>query len=181
MNQGLILMASWRIVDQPNDFLHAILKSKYFPANSNIPKYAFWASILKMLPILKTHCFYQVTQGNISIWSTPWCDGWSDIYNALIIQPANFSYPAKIKDLWIPNQRSWNNHLIDTLFLDPLANKIKNTPIICSQDEDILCWKLTPTGKCNTKSAYKACLQNMHDNGEPAPRQVNPITIQLLK
>jgi hypothetical protein len=31
MNQALILMESWRIADQPNEFPHAILKSKYFP------------------------------------------------------------------------------------------------------------------------------------------------------
>jgi hypothetical protein len=79
MNQALILMAAWRIANQPDVFLHAILKSKYFPDSSiwrpksNVPKSAFWASILKMLPVLKTHSLYQITQGQISIWSTPWC------------------------------------------------------------------------------------------------------------
>ena len=34
MNQSLILMAAWRIADQPNDFLHVVLKSKYFPDSS---------------------------------------------------------------------------------------------------------------------------------------------------
>jgi hypothetical protein len=80
MNQALILMAAWRIADHPNDFLHAILKSKYFPDSSiwrpkpNTPKSAFWSSVIKVLPILKAHSFYQISQGNISIWSTPWCE-----------------------------------------------------------------------------------------------------------
>lgn len=62
MNQGLILATAWRIADSPNSHLHLVLKSKYFwdssiwIANSNIPKSAFWSSILKMLPKLKTHC-----------------------------------------------------------------------------------------------------------------------------
>jgi hypothetical protein len=30
MNQALILMAAWRIADQPNELLHVVLKSKYF-------------------------------------------------------------------------------------------------------------------------------------------------------
>jgi hypothetical protein len=31
------------------------------------------------------------------------------IYDALIIQPANFVYPSVVKDLWIPNQLAWND------------------------------------------------------------------------
>jgi hypothetical protein len=79
MNQALILTAAWRIAEQPNSFLHGVLKSKYFPdssiwrPNPSVPKSAFWSSIIKILPILKVHSFYQITEGNISIWSTPWC------------------------------------------------------------------------------------------------------------
>uniref|UniRef100_A0ACD5Z1H6 Uncharacterized protein n=1 Tax=Avena sativa TaxID=4498 RepID=A0ACD5Z1H6_AVESA len=122
MNQALILMAAWRIADQPKNFLHAVLKSKYFPdssiwrPNTNTPKSAFWASIIKILPILKAHSFYQITQGRISVWSTPWCKDWAHIYDALIIQPSEFSYPAQVKDLWLTNQQNWNNQLIDSLF-----------------------------------------------------------------
>lgn len=169
MNQALILMSAWRIADQPNDFLHAVLRSKYFldssiwRPNPNVPKSAFWSSVLKVLPILKAHSFYQITQGNISVWSTPWCQNWADIYDALIIQPDNFIYPAQVKDLWVPNQQTWNFQLIDMLFQQPMATTIKQTTVIHSPDRDILCWRLTPTGKCNTKTAYRACLQRMQE------------------
>jgi hypothetical protein len=97
INQGLIPMAAWRIADRPHDFFHAVLKSKYFPdssiwrPNANTPKSAFWASILKILPILKAHSFYQLSQGHISVWSTPWCNDWAHIYDNLIVQPGNFT------------------------------------------------------------------------------------------
>jgi hypothetical protein len=176
MNQALIVMAAWRLADQPNNFLHLVLKSKYFPEssiwrpNSNVPKSAFWASILKILPILKAHSFYQITMGQISIWSTPWCESWAQIYDNLIIQPEGYSYPSQVKDLWIPGQKIWNSQLIDTLFQEQVAEEIKSTPIITAQDEDCLCWKLTPAGKCSTKSAHKACLERMYEQGEPKPR-----------
>jgi hypothetical protein len=46
-NQGLILMAVWCIAQNPDDFLHKVLKAKYFHdssiwrPNSNVPKSAF--------------------------------------------------------------------------------------------------------------------------------------------
>jgi hypothetical protein len=119
--------------------------------------------------------------GQISVWSTPWCDNWAQIYDSLIIQPSNYTYPSQVRDLWIPDHKCWNVHLIDNLFQEHMAEAIKNTPIIRSQDKDCLCWKLTPTGKCNSKSAYKACLENLHQQGEPRPRQVSPTTKQILQ
>ena len=53
VNQSLILMAAWRIAQEPHDLLHRVLKAKYFPDSSiwrpkpNVPKSAFWASVLK--------------------------------------------------------------------------------------------------------------------------------------
>ena len=72
-NEGLILTAAWRLPKAPSSHLHLVLKSKYFhdtsiwTATPNTPKSAFWSSILKMLPKLKAHSFYQITQGNISL------------------------------------------------------------------------------------------------------------------
>ena len=182
----LFRSAAWRIAENLNDLIHKVLKAKYFNdcsilrPKSNIPKSAFWASVLKVLPLLQSHSFYQLTTGNISIWSTPWCQAWTRIYDDLIIQHSHFVYLALVKDLWLPNQHAWNERLIDMLFQQPMAQDIKQTRIITSEVQDILCWKLTPNGKCNSKSAYLTCLQRLQELGEPMPRQVAPATIQLL-
>ena len=90
MNQGL-LAAAWRLAENPESQVYQVLHAKYFPDSSiwratpNTPKSALWTSILKVLPMLKEHSFYQITQGNISIWSSPCCTTWENIYDHLIV------------------------------------------------------------------------------------------------
>lgn len=167
MNRGLILSAAWRIADDPESFRSKVLKSKYYPdtslwrASTKTPKSAFWSSILKLCHILISNSFIQILDGNSSIWSTPWFPLWQSIYDHLIMQPGHFKYPSQVKDLWTPNQKSWNANLIYNLFDQQTADCIMQVPIINQEGSDILCWKLHPTGKCSSKSAYRACLQDM--------------------
>jgi hypothetical protein len=97
------------------------------------------------------------------------------------LQPQGFSYPATPKDLWLPSQKCWNNQLIDSLFMARTANVIKNTIILQVDNPDTLCWRLTPNGKCNTKSAYKSCLQVLIEGGMPGPAPVDIQVKQILK
>lgn len=187
MNQGLILASAWRIANSPNSHLSLVLKAKYFPdtsiwtATSSPPKSAFWSSILRMLPKLKAHCLYHITQGNISIWSTPWCSAWINIHNHLIIQPAGFIYPARVSDLWLPGQKVWNDDLIYSLFEVPTASTIIHTTIIQDNCPDILVWDLAPNGKCSSKSTYKLCLQDIQAQPRNRPFQVSNQVKALLK
>jgi hypothetical protein len=92
---------------------------------------------------LQQNSLYQISQGNISIWSTPWCSSWENIYDDLIIQDSHFIYLAKVQDLWIPQTKSWNVDLINSLFQRPTADAIKAITIIPYDEHGILCWKLT--------------------------------------
>jgi hypothetical protein len=129
---------------------------------------------------LQQNSLYQISQGNISIWSTPWCSSWENIYDDLIIQDSHFIYLAKVQDLWIPQTKSWNVDLINSLFQRPTADAIKAITIIPYDEHGILCWKLTPNGKCNTKFAYKTCLQALFDAGYPKPVPPDDTTLNLL-
>ena len=62
-----------------------------------------------------------------------------------------------------------------------MATIIINTPIIPSDEPDILCWDLEPSGKCNTKSAYYLCLHTLQEQGQPTPRQISTTTKNMLK
>jgi hypothetical protein len=77
MNQSLILSAAWRLAKEPHSQLALILKAKYhhdtsiWRAKPDKPKSAFWTAILKVKPLLISAAFYQIFDGNSSIWSTP--------------------------------------------------------------------------------------------------------------
>jgi hypothetical protein len=113
-NQSLVLSTACRISQDPDSQLYKILKSKYFHdtsiwrAKPNVPKSAFWAAIIKIMPLMTRHSFYQLTNGNISVWSTPWCLEWVHIYDHLIIQQSGFRYPSVVEDMWLPHQKKWD-------------------------------------------------------------------------
>jgi hypothetical protein len=132
-NQSLILSAAWRIAQQPDSQLYNILRAKYFRntfiwiAKPNVPKSAFWTAIIKVMPVLVKHSFYHITNGNIPVWSSPWWPKWQHIHDHLIIQEPGFNYPSVVCDLWIPNQKKWNEDLIYALFDQHMASNITNT------------------------------------------------------
>jgi hypothetical protein len=109
-----------------------------------------------------------------------WCSAWQHVYDDLIIQQPGFHYPATPRDLWIPGEKVWNENLVKSLFLQRTTNSILNTPILPIEVEDILCWKLTPNGKCTSKAAYKACLRDLQENGMPAPAPDSDEVRQIL-
>jgi hypothetical protein len=186
-NRSLILVAAWRIAENPNSHLSKVLQSKYLPdsslwkANPNIPNSAFRTSIIKVRPMLINNSFFKITIGNISLWSSPWYNSWENIYDHLFIQNNDFKCPALVKDLWLPNHKMWDDNLIVMLFQQDTTDIMKQVPIIQAEDDDILCWKLSPTGKFNTKSGYKLCLQVRRDEGVPQPRALANNTKDLLK
>jgi hypothetical protein len=136
--------------------------------------------VLKVLPILQRNSFYQLAEGSTSIWSSPWCSAWQHVYDDLIIQQPGFQYPASPRDLWIPGEKAWDSNLVRSLFAQRTADSILATPILPVDEKDILCWKLTPNGKCSTKAAYKICLQVLQENGMPTPAPVSDTVKQLM-
>jgi hypothetical protein len=164
MNLALIASSVWRVIKEPNSLLAAVLKSKYFTHTSiwrtdtNLPKSAFWSSVLKVLPLMQNSIHLQLAKGNSSIWSSPWCPDWKNIYDHLLTQPGSIC-PAIVKDLWHHDTKQWDEQKIASHFDDDFKNKVLQIPIIKANFDDEVCWIHTPNGQCTTKSVYKCFLQ----------------------
>jgi hypothetical protein len=61
--------------------------------------------------------------------SSPWFTGRKFIYDNLIIQPT-YAYPTVVRYLWLPNEKTWNVNLVNSLFNPHTAHAILQTPII---------------------------------------------------
>ena len=177
---------AWRLAKEPHSQIAQILKAKYhhetsiWRAKPNKPKSAFWSAILKVKPLLIPATLCQIVDGTSSIWSSPWFAGWETVYDNLILQQQPFMYPAQVKDLWIPGQKTWNSDLVNSLFSPTTANEILETPIINANDHDTLVWKLTPAGNFSPKSAYKHCFNSLQLSPRQIPKIVPLQVISLL-
>lgn len=176
-------MSVWRILKEPDSFLARVFKAKYFSgtdiwrASPAIPKSAFWSSVLNVLPQVENSCHLQIASGNSSIWSSPWCEDWKEIYHHLLSQPGTVC-PSKVSDLWHHNSKSWDVEKISLHFDDHIKDKIMQVPIINAELDDMLCWEHTPTGLCTTKSAYKTFLQ---DQEAPTANPRQSLTMDELR
>lgn len=164
MHLALVASSIWRVIKEPNSLLAAVLKAKYFPhtsiwrTNNNLPKSSFWSSVLKVLPLMQNSIHLQLAKGNSSIWSSPWCPDWKNIYDHLLSQPGTIC-PTIVKDLWHHDTKQWDEQKIVSHFDNDFKNKFLRIPIIKADFEDEVCWIHTPHAQCTTKSAYKCFLQ----------------------
>jgi len=149
-----------------NPFLQQIIKAKYYPTSSfwnatnNVPKSAFWSSILQVKQELSESVQLQLHQGNSSIWSAPWCDIWKSIHDHLLIPVTTLPLPSTVNQLWYPGTRNWNLPLLSTTFDNQAIRHIINTPTVDSTDSDLLRWTPAKDGLGTVKAIYKHLSNN---------------------
>ena len=60
-----------------------------------------------------------------------------------------------VSDLIDPMNRTWKEDMLDQIFYEFEAATIKNIPLCCSIQEDVLLWPFNPDGEYSVKSSYK--------------------------
>jgi hypothetical protein len=79
---------------------------------------------------------------------------WHFVHNPDLVVAA-YQIPNTVSDLWRPNTKIWDTEKITTLFGPRSMETLLQITSIAGDQPDILCWKLTPDGRCTSKSAYK--------------------------
>jgi hypothetical protein len=165
-----------------------VIKAKYYPntsfwkANHNGTKFVFWSSILQVKDHLQYNVQYQLHAGNSSIWSTPWCSIWDSIHDHLRLPVTVTPLPAKAYDLWVPNTHDWNIPLLSNIFYDAATQTITATQSIPSDQQDILRWTSSTTGKCSTKEIYKLLSStNTVQLPQQGPRSISTNAAHILR
>jgi hypothetical protein len=148
------------VAGNKNPFMSAILKAKYFPNNTfwttpiTSPHSIYWYSIVQVKHHLHSNAILQIHAWNLSILSSPWTDIWLTIHGHIIFPVANPPSPAMVFDLWLQGTNDWNYDLLATTFSPEAVQVIMATPIVDSQQQDILRWTPATNGKCTTKAIY---------------------------
>jgi hypothetical protein len=101
------------------------------------------------------HSIIQAHKGNSSIWSTPWCEIWKEIYNHINLPVTVDNLPARIADLWDSNNLSWDNDIINSVFDNQASEAIKKVTIVPSDENDKIIWKPATNGDCSAKNAFQ--------------------------
>jgi hypothetical protein len=107
---------------------------------------------------------------------------WSNIHDHILLLVINSPLPAKISDLWLQGTTEWNQDLLSTTFSQQMVQQITSTPIVQSQQNDILRWQPTTNGLCTSKSIYKTLqLQQTHSLPATGSRAISSHTQIILK
>ena len=187
VNKSLILNAAWKIATGKNQFLSEVLKAKYYPNTSfwksgnHSTKSAFWASVTSVKNVLLNNCIVQVHRGNSSIWSTPWCDIWKEIYDHIKLPVTVNNLPSRIADLWDSNNLTWNDEAIESIFDNHATNSIKKVKTVPSTDDDKIVWKPSKNGDCTAHNAffYLNSLSRLQ-LPQQGPRSINQDNLNIL-
>ncbi|GAU41445.1 hypothetical protein TSUD_98410 [Trifolium subterraneum] len=116
-----------------------------------------WRSILKASWIIKKGCYWTIGSGeDVDIWQDNWIHQKGNS-NTWSLKPDQATY-QKVKDIMNPHSNSWNEPLINQLFIPIEAKMICQIPIIDKTQHDALTWDGTLDGNYSVKSGYQAIM-----------------------
>jgi hypothetical protein len=134
-NEALLAKQGWQCITRPKSLLSRVLKAKYYPKSDFLhAKHTqnmsyTWTSILKAGWILKKGGLWKIGDGKtINIWQDNWLPD-QEGYKSWSV-PNDRCTQKYVNDLILPISKTWNNRLIQQLFLPFEAKQITTLPII---------------------------------------------------
>jgi hypothetical protein len=150
-NLAMLAKQGWRLHTNPTSLLSQCLKAKYYPHSDvlqsqigNRPSYT-WRSIHQAIWALnKGSCWKIGTGDKINIWR----DNWIPQQNGYKVLTAKANHsPTLVSDLILKQpSTTWNDTLIDSIFLPFERDLIKQLPLTQEPMEDQIMWPHTING-----------------------------------
>ncbi|KAF9602068.1 hypothetical protein IFM89_024835 [Coptis chinensis] len=123
---------AWRLLSNPHELWGQVLKNKYFPHSkgSQLPFLKkgsswLWKSCHASISSIMNNAVWDIGDGsNINIWTEPWVPKDGGVVH--IFGPRPRMAPESVSELFLPNTKSWNIHLLETLFPAFIVQYIMN-------------------------------------------------------
>ena len=159
-NDSLLAKQAWRLLEDQNSLFYKVFKPRFFPnctimeaPESSRGSYA-WKSILQGRDVIKWVACWRIGDGQkVKVWHHAWLPSKPP---EKILSPVLEGWEeATIDKLIKEDSRTWDDVVIDGLFVPEEADIIKSIPLSRFPTEDKLYWPWTQTGKYNCKSGYR--------------------------
>ena len=176
-NDSLLAKQAWQLLHNKSSLFYKVFKARFFPnssimevADSRLGSYA-WKSILRGRDIIKRQEIWRIGSGEkINIWQQCWLPRKHPPRQPMCPLESFENYTVdSLIDL---NTRTWNEELIDGLFVEEDAELIKKIPLSRAATKDTLYWPYSTSGHYTCKSSYMFLKQ---ESEMEASQQVPPI------
>lgn len=157
-NRAVLGKQAWRLITRPESLCARVLKGKYFPdrdlmsATRKRRCSETWRSILAGRDVLKKGLIKRIGPGDADVWHDNWIPG-SNSFRPLIQLPS--VGVEKVKDLFVPGTRVWNEELVRQSFVPLDAEEILKIKPGVNMEADMEAWALERNGLYTVKSAYR--------------------------
>ncbi|CAN1241903.1 Putative ribonuclease H protein At1g65750 [Linum perenne] len=159
-NLAMVGKQSWKLMTNHDAIVTKIFKAKVFPKvdflsatlRSN-PSFV-WHGILKTQSLLQQGYRWRIGNGRrIRVWSDPWL---KEEGRRHVVSPVREGLEdLRVSNLWIPGTRSWDEELLEELFVPEDVEAILRILPLTDNGEDAMIWHVSSDGAYSVKSAYK--------------------------
>ena len=168
-NLALLANHGWRLQMGQNSLVYHVFKAKYFPncdfveaSLGNNPSYV-WRSLMAAQKLVQHGLRWQIDNGfNVQVWKDKWLPS-SSTYK--VVSPRlNSPADLRVSKLIDSDNRCWNLHLLQQLFLAFEVEEIRSIPLSNSPPPDKLIWTGTSNGLFTVRSACKLAMESSGDS-----------------
>ncbi|CAN1816832.1 Putative ribonuclease H protein At1g65750 [Linum perenne] len=158
----------WKLLTNQDALVTKIFKAKYFPkvdflSTTLISNPSFvWHGILKTQGLLKQGFRWRIGNGRRTrVWADPWL---KEEGRRHVISPVREGLEnLHVEELWIPGTRSWDEELLEELFVPQDVEAILRITPSSDNEEDTMIWHVSTDSAYSVKSAYKEVMERVYD------------------